>query len=62
DVFTVPSSLAGLPAISVPVSLNGEGLPLGLHLIGRAFDEETVFAAGAALEKAVAFTARPSGF
>ncbi len=62
DVFTVPTSLAGLPAISVPVALNGEGLPLGLHLIGRAFDEETVLATGAALEKAAAFTARPAGF
>ena len=60
DVFTVPSSLAGLPAISVPVGLDKDGLPLGLHLIGRAFDEETVFRAGSVLERAAQFTARPA--
>ena len=42
DVFTVPTSLAGLPAISVPAGLSARGLPLGLQLIGRPFDEETV--------------------
>ncbi|MGH7091140.1 MAG: Asp-tRNA(Asn)/Glu-tRNA(Gln) amidotransferase subunit GatA, partial [Stellaceae bacterium] len=45
DVFTVPSSLAGLPAVSVPAGLDADGLPLGLQIIGRAFDEETVLAA-----------------
>jgi aspartyl-tRNA(Asn)/glutamyl-tRNA(Gln) amidotransferase subunit A len=59
DVLTVPASLAGLPAISVPAGLNAEGLPLGLQLIGRAFDEETVFRAAAVLEEAAAFSARP---
>jgi aspartyl-tRNA(Asn)/glutamyl-tRNA(Gln) amidotransferase subunit A len=59
DVFTVPTSLAGLPGISVPAGLDGTGLPLGLQLIGRPFDEETVIAGAAALEKAAAFTARP---
>ena len=44
DVFTVPASLAGLPGISVPAGLSENGLPLGLQLIGRAFDEETVSA------------------
>ena len=39
DIFAVPASLAGLPAISVPAGLSAEGLPLGLHLIGQAFDE-----------------------
>ena len=39
DVFTVPASMAGLPAISVPAGLDASGLPMGLHLIGRAFDE-----------------------
>jgi len=62
DVFAVPASLAGLPAISVPGGLSSEGLPLGLHLIGRAFDEETVLRAGQALEAAAGFTARPAGF
>jgi aspartyl-tRNA(Asn)/glutamyl-tRNA(Gln) amidotransferase subunit A len=55
DVFTVPASLAGLPALSVPAGLTAEGLPLGLHLIGRPFDEESVLAAGAALEQRAAF-------
>jgi aspartyl-tRNA(Asn)/glutamyl-tRNA(Gln) amidotransferase subunit A len=59
DVFTVPASLAGLPGISVPAGLDSGGLPLGLQLIGRPFDEETVFAGAAALEKAAAFTATP---
>ncbi|SDG40010.1 Asp-tRNA(Asn)/Glu-tRNA(Gln) amidotransferase subunit GatA [Roseospirillum parvum] len=52
DVFTVPTSLAGLPGMSVPAGLSGEGLPLGLQLIGRPFDEETVLAAGRVLEEA----------
>ncbi|MBX3501596.1 MAG: Asp-tRNA(Asn)/Glu-tRNA(Gln) amidotransferase subunit GatA [Alphaproteobacteria bacterium] len=62
DVFTVPTSMAGLPGISVPVGLDKDGLPLGLQLIGRAFDEETVFRAASALEQAAKFTARPAGF
>jgi aspartyl-tRNA(Asn)/glutamyl-tRNA(Gln) amidotransferase subunit A len=60
DVFTVPASLAGLPGISVPAGLDSGGLPLGLQLIGRPFDEETVLAGAAALERAAGFTARPS--
>ncbi|MDE0808946.1 MAG: Asp-tRNA(Asn)/Glu-tRNA(Gln) amidotransferase subunit GatA [Alphaproteobacteria bacterium] len=61
DVFTVPSSLAGLPAISVPVGLSERGLPLGLQLIGKLFDEETVFRAAGVLETAANFTTRPTG-
>ena len=61
DVFTVPASLAGLPAISVPAGLSADGLPLGLHLIGRPFDEATVLRAAQALETAAQFTARPGG-
>ncbi len=53
DVFTVPASLAGLPAISVPAGLDGDRLPLGLQLIGRAFDEATLLRAAAVLEAAV---------
>ena len=59
DVFTVPADLAGIPAISVPAGLDAAGLPLGLQVMGRPFDEETVFAVGAAVERAAAFTARP---
>ena len=62
DVFTVPTSLAGLPGISVPTGRGGDGLPLGLQVIGRAFDEETVFAVGAALEKASGLSLRPEGY
>ncbi len=60
DVFTVPASLAGLPGISVPSALSDEGLPLGLQLIGRPFDEETVLRAGQVLESAAEFTHRPT--
>lgn len=60
DIFTVTANLAGLPAMSVPASVDKDGLPLGLQIIGRALDEETVFAAGAALEKAADFKAEPT--
>ncbi|GGF74729.1 glutamyl-tRNA(Gln) amidotransferase subunit A [Terasakiella brassicae] len=59
DVFTVPTSLAGLPGISVPTGLSASGLPLGLQLIGRPFDEETVLRTADVLEKAAAFSAKP---
>ena len=59
DVFTVPANLAGLPGISVPAGLSADGLPLGLQLIGRPFDEATVLRAAAVLEEAAGFTARP---
>jgi aspartyl-tRNA(Asn)/glutamyl-tRNA(Gln) amidotransferase subunit A len=61
DVFTVPTSLAGLPGMSVPSGLSADGLPLGLQVIGRAWDEETVLAVAAALERAAGFTTRPYG-
>ena len=59
DVFAVPASLAGLPAMSVPAGLNREGLPLGLQLIGRAFDEQSVLNAGLAIEQRAGFNAKP---
>jgi aspartyl-tRNA(Asn)/glutamyl-tRNA(Gln) amidotransferase subunit A len=59
DVFAVPASLAGLPAMSVPSGLDEQGLPLGLHLIGNELDEQTVLNAGLAIEERAAFTARP---
>ena len=60
DVFTVPVNMAGLPGLSLPAGLDHQGLPLGLQVIGRPFDEETVFAVGQALEKAAGFTALPT--
>lgn len=60
DVFTVTVNLAGLPGISVPAGLSSEGLPLGLQLIGRTFDEETLLRAAFALEEAAAFKAEPT--
>ncbi len=59
DVFTVPANLSGLPGISVPAGLTEDGLPLGLQLIGRAFDEATLLRAAAVLEQAAGFKARP---
>jgi aspartyl-tRNA(Asn)/glutamyl-tRNA(Gln) amidotransferase subunit A len=58
DVFTVPSSLAGLPAMSVPGGLDKDGLPLGLQIIGRPLDEQGVLNAGLAIEERAGFTAR----
>ena len=52
DIFTVTVNMAGLPGISVPAGLSAEGLPLGLQIIGKAFDEETVLRAGGVLEEA----------
>ena len=59
DVFTVPSSLAGLPAMSVPAGLSESGLPLGLQIIGRPLDEAGVLNAGYAIERAAGFAAAP---
>ena len=59
DVFTVPANMSGIPGMSVPAGLDAQGLPLGLQVLGRPFDEETVFAVGAAIERAAGFTALP---
>ena len=59
DVFTVTVNLAGLPGLVVPAGLTGDGLPLGLQIIGRAFDEATVLRTGQTLEVAADFRARP---
>ena len=58
DVFAVPASLAGLPAMSVPGGLDSQGLPLGLHLIGKELDEQGVLNAGLAIEERAGFTHR----
>jgi aspartyl-tRNA(Asn)/glutamyl-tRNA(Gln) amidotransferase subunit A len=59
DVFTVTANLAGLPGISVPAGLDADGLPLGLQLLGRPFDEEILFKGAFALEQAAGLRARP---
>ncbi len=62
DVFAVPASLAGLPAMSVPAGLDGQGLPLGLQIVGKALDEQTVLDAGLAIEQRAGFTHRPEAW
>ncbi|MEP3266570.1 MAG: amidase, partial [Hyphomicrobiales bacterium] len=52
DIFTVTVNMAGLPGISIPAGLSSAGLPLGLQLIGRPFDEETLFQLGQVIEDA----------
>ena len=58
DVFAVPASLAGLPAMNVPAGLNSDGLPLGLQIVGKPFDEQGVLNTGLAIEQRAGFTAR----
>jgi aspartyl-tRNA(Asn)/glutamyl-tRNA(Gln) amidotransferase subunit A len=62
DVFTVTVNLAGLPGISVPAGLTPEGLPLGLQIIGKAFDEATVLRVGRSVEQAAQFAAKPEAW
>ncbi|CAM5369747.1 Glutamyl-tRNA(Gln) amidotransferase subunit A OS=Afipia felis OX=1035 GN=gatA_4 PE=3 SV=1 [Afipia felis] len=52
DIFTVTVNMAGLPGIAVPAGLDAQGLPLALQLIGRPFDEETLFSLGGVIEQA----------
>ncbi|MEL7517803.1 MAG: amidase family protein, partial [Pseudomonadota bacterium] len=59
DVFAVPASLAGLPAMSVPATMTADGLPLGLQLVGQAFDEQTVLNAGLAIQQRAGFDHAP---
>ena len=60
DVFTVPSSLAGLPAISIPAGLSKNNKPLGLQLISDKFTEDTLLKTAFALEEAASFTHKPN--
>ncbi|MCG8691691.1 MAG: aspartyl/glutamyl-tRNA amidotransferase subunit A, partial [Minwuiales bacterium] len=62
DIFTVPASMSGLPGISVPAGFSDDGLPLGLQLIGRAFDEETVLRVAGVMEEAAGFDRRPENW
>jgi aspartyl-tRNA(Asn)/glutamyl-tRNA(Gln) amidotransferase subunit A len=59
DIFTVTVNMAGLPGISVPAGLSSEGTPLGLQVISRAFDEETLFKVGQIIEDAAGPMAKP---
>jgi len=59
DIFTVTVNMAGLPGISVPAGFSADGLPLGLQLIGRPFDEETLFATGQVIEDSANALAKP---
>jgi aspartyl-tRNA(Asn)/glutamyl-tRNA(Gln) amidotransferase subunit A len=58
DVFTIPVNLSGLPGLSVPAGFTKAGLPIGLQVIGKAFDEATILRAAAAYEAATAWRQR----
>jgi aspartyl-tRNA(Asn)/glutamyl-tRNA(Gln) amidotransferase subunit A len=58
DLLTIPSCMAGLPGLNVPVGLS-EGLPVGLQLVGPQFSENTLFRTGHALERAIGFDTVP---
>jgi aspartyl-tRNA(Asn)/glutamyl-tRNA(Gln) amidotransferase subunit A len=60
DVFTVTVNMAGLPGISVPTGLDSKGLPMGLQLIGRPWEEGDLLSSAYALEKAAGFVAKPT--
>jgi aspartyl-tRNA(Asn)/glutamyl-tRNA(Gln) amidotransferase subunit A len=60
DIFTVTVNLAGLPGIAVPVGLDGQGLPLGLQLIGRPWDEAGLLNYAQVLESRAGFVAKPA--
>jgi aspartyl-tRNA(Asn)/glutamyl-tRNA(Gln) amidotransferase subunit A len=62
DIFTVTVNMAGLPGISVPAGVSTEGLPLGLQVIGRAFDEETLFSVARVIEQAAPKIAAPENW
>ncbi len=59
DIFTVPTNMAGLPAVSVPSGVDGQGLPLGLQLIGQAFKEDELLRVASVLETAADFSHKP---
>jgi aspartyl-tRNA(Asn)/glutamyl-tRNA(Gln) amidotransferase subunit A len=54
DIYTVSANLAGLPAVSVPFGRDGEGLPVGIQLVGKQFDEATLLRAAEFLERHIA--------
>jgi aspartyl-tRNA(Asn)/glutamyl-tRNA(Gln) amidotransferase subunit A len=62
DVFTVTVNMAGLPGLAVPGGLSASGLPLGLQLIGRPFEEETLFSVAEVIEQAAGRIALPQAW
>jgi len=59
DICTIPVNLAGLPAVSIPAGLSGDGLPIGVQIIGNILREDNVLMAARRLEEAIGFTGRP---
>jgi aspartyl-tRNA(Asn)/glutamyl-tRNA(Gln) amidotransferase subunit A len=57
DIYTISVNLAGLPALSLPIMKNDNGMPVGLQLIAKAYDEQTLFDGSLSLEAAVAYKA-----
>ena len=55
DIYTIPANLAGLPAISVPCGFTKSGLPIGMQILAKAFDEETIFRAAYTFEQSTEF-------
>jgi aspartyl-tRNA(Asn)/glutamyl-tRNA(Gln) amidotransferase subunit A len=58
DVFTIPVNMAGIPGISIPCGFSEQGLPIGLQLLGRHFDEETIIRAAYTFEQNTEFHLR----
>jgi aspartyl-tRNA(Asn)/glutamyl-tRNA(Gln) amidotransferase subunit A len=61
DIYTITLNLAGVPGLVLPCGLSTDGLPIGVQLIGRHFDEARLLGVGQQLERAINFTARPRG-
>lgn len=61
DIFTIPANIAGIPALSIPCGFDRDGLPIGLQLIGKAFDESALLKAGFAFEQSTDFHLRKAG-
>jgi aspartyl-tRNA(Asn)/glutamyl-tRNA(Gln) amidotransferase subunit A len=61
DIYTITANLAGVPGLSLPCGLSSKGLPIGVQLIGRHFEEAGLIKAAQNLEQAIGFDARPRG-
>ena len=60
DILTTPANLAGLPALSLPCGFTGDGMPIGMQLMGRPFDEATLLRVARAFEAATDFNRAPA--